>query len=89
MGMPFQNGDRPDGPVAAFVGFVFDFIEILVRVVILPVAAVSAFLSRGLVAILGVPGRVMGFAGRLIGVLVIIALLVLLFTILASLTSLI
>lgn len=78
MGMPFQDEpQRPTGVVAFFVRLVFTLIESAVRLAILPIKAVSIFISHGLVWVLRLPFRLLGIAARLVGVLLVIALIVL------------
>ena len=84
LGMPFLESDQSTGVIGGFVRLVFVFIDVLVRVVVLPVAAVSAFFGRCLVVISGGPYVIMGFAARVITVLVMIAMLWLMVAVLAS-----
>lgn len=77
MGMPFQDDQRPTGVVAFFVRVIFTLIEAAVRLALLPVKAVSSFASTGFVWLLRLPFRLLGIAARLVGVLLVIALIVL------------
>lgn len=89
LGMPFLESDRPTGVIALFVRLVFVFMDVLVRVVVLPVAAVSAFVGRCLILVSGGPSVILGVTARMIGVLVVIAMLWLLFLAVFSVMSLI
>ena len=89
LGMPFLESDRPTGVIALFVRLVFVFMDVLVRVVVLPVAAVSAFVGRCLILVSGGPSVILGVTARMIGVLVVIAMLWLLFLVVFSVMSLI
>ncbi|MFT4511980.1 MAG: serine/threonine protein kinase [Planctomycetota bacterium] len=77
MGMPFQDDQRPTGVVAFFVRILFTLIEAAVRLALLPVKAVSTFASTGFVWLLRLPFRLLGIAARMVGVLLVIALVLL------------
>ena len=77
LGMPFQQGQQQRGFVAFFVRLVFTLIETGVHLAMLPVRAVSSFVSHGFIWLLRLPFRLIGFAARLVGVLLVIALIVL------------
>jgi serine/threonine protein kinase len=77
LGMPFQETRRSTGVVAFFVRVVFALIEATVRLAMLPVKAVSTFVSHGFIWLLRLPFQLLGFVARLIGVLLVIALIVL------------
>ena len=87
LGMPFLESGRPTGVIGGLVRSVFAFIDVLVRVVVLPVAAISAFIGRCLVVISGGPYAIMSFAARVIGVLVMIAMLWLMVVVFGSVFS--
>lgn len=76
-GMPFQEAQPSTGIVAFFVRVMFMLIEAAVRLTMLPVRAVSAFASHGVIWLLRMPFRLLGFAARLIGLVLVIALVVL------------
>tara|TARA_R110002072_G_scaffold46591_1_gene128817 strand:- start:65370 stop:66680 length:1311 start_codon:yes stop_codon:yes gene_type:complete len=88
MGMPFQEAGRSTGIVAFFVRVLFSLIEAAVRLALLPIKAVSIFASHGFVWLLRLPFRLLSLAARLIGVLLVVALIVLVlvtvFTIVAA-----
>lgn len=84
-GMPFQEGAPTSGVVGLFVRAVFVLLETAVRLVMLPVRGVSAFASHGFLWLMRLPFRLLSFAARLIGVVLVIALIVLVLVTLFSL----
>ncbi len=76
-GMPFQDSVPTSGIVGLFVRMVFLLLEVTVRLIMLPVRGVSAFASHGFLWLMRLPFRLMSFAARLIGVVLVIALIVL------------
>jgi len=87
-GMPWQQDGRPAGVIALLVRSMFMLIEVAIWLVMLPVRAISAFAGRGITWVLKLPFRILGLAARLVGLLLVLALIVLvivtLFSVLAA-----
>ncbi len=75
-GMPWRETPTR-GPMATLVRLFFGLLEATMFVLMLPVRAVSAFAGRGVLWVLRLPFRILGLAARLIGLLLVTALLVL------------
>lgn len=73
-GLPWRPEGPPRGPIALLVRMVFRVIETAVFLVLLPVRAVSTVGGRGAVWLLQLPLRILGTATRLLGYLVVAAL---------------
>jgi len=86
-GMPFQDSAPGAGIVGFFVRMIFMLIEAVVRLVMLPIRGVSAFASHGFLWLMRLPFRLLSFAARLIGVVLVIALVVLVLVTVFSLLS--
>ena len=78
-GMPWRQPERSTGFVAMIVRFIFLLIDGAVRVALLPVRAVSAFASHGIIWLLKLPFRILGLLAQAVGFLVVVALIVLTF----------
>ncbi|MCK5944834.1 MAG: serine/threonine protein kinase [Planctomycetes bacterium] len=78
-GMPWQQpqDEPPAGVVSFFVRAMFTLIEAAVRLVMLPVRAVSAFANYGIIWLLRLPFRLLGFLVRVIGMVLVVAIIVL------------
>ncbi|MBK8096678.1 MAG: serine/threonine protein kinase [Planctomycetes bacterium] len=76
-GMPWQAAPPSRGVLAFLVRQVFRVLELAIFVVLLPVRAVSAVSGRGAVWLLKLPFRMLGAATRLVGYVVVAALLLL------------
>ena len=85
-GMPWRDQPRR-GPVAMVVRGMFGLLEAAMFVLMLPVRAVALFAGRGVVWVLRLPFRLLGLVARLIGLLVVAALLVLLVVTVLSLVA--
>lgn len=78
-GMPWREAAAPSGGVVGlFVKMLFGLLEVAVRLVMMPVRAVSMFAGNGLVWVLQLPFRLLGVAARLVGLVMVVALIVLL-----------
>ncbi len=75
-GMP-RLAEPPRGALATLVHGMFGALEIAILLLMLPVRAVSSFAGRGVVWLLALPFRILGLTARLIGLLLVFALLVL------------
>ena len=85
-GMPWRPTPAPRGLLGSLVHAIFLLISAVLFVVLLPVRAVSATVGRGFVWLLQLPFTILGLAARLIGLLLVLALVVL---VLVALTSLV
>jgi serine/threonine protein kinase len=88
-GMPWQQEEveRPRGVVAFFVRAMFALIDAAVRLAMLPVRAVSAFASHGVVWLLRLPFRLFGFLVQVVGMVLVVAIIVLIIVTLFSLLA--
>ena len=88
-GMPWQEDEveRPRGVVAFFVRAMFALIEAAVRLAMLPVRAVSAFASHGVIWLLRLPFRLFGFLVQVVGMVLVVAIIVLIIVTLFSLLA--
>ncbi|MBL8737637.1 MAG: serine/threonine protein kinase [Planctomycetes bacterium] len=85
-GMPWRPTPAPRGLLGSLVHAIFLLISAVLFVVLLPVRAVSATVGRGFVWLLQLPFTILGLMARLIGLLLVLALVVL---VLVALTSLV
>ena len=76
-GMPWRPDETHSGMLGLVVRSIFQVIEAVLFLVFLPVRAVSAFAGRGLLWLLQLPFRILGLLARLIGLLLVLALVVL------------
>ncbi len=76
-GMPWRHAGGSGGLLGLVVRTLFQVIEAVLFLVLLPVRAVSAFAGRGLVWLLRLPFRILGLVARLVGLLLVLALVVL------------
>ena len=76
-GMPWRDQPAPRGPIAWLVRGIFLAITTLLYLVMLPVRAVSTFAGRGIVWLLRLPFQILGLAARLVGLLLVLALVLL------------
>jgi hypothetical protein len=75
-GMPWR--DEPQrGVLAMLVRFVFHVLEAAIFVLLLPVRAVSAFAGRGVLWTVKLPFRILGLTAKLVGLLLVLALITL------------
>lgn len=77
LGMPWHEGEPQGGVLGFVVRLVFAAISVAVWAVMVPVRAISAFAGRGVVWLLRLPFRIVGLAARLIGLLLVLAIVVL------------
>ena len=76
-GMPFQQDISANGAVAVLVRAIFVVIDAIVGLIIILIRGVSAFVGGGFMWVVHLPMRIFGMFARIIGVLVVIALIVL------------
>ncbi|MBM4060055.1 MAG: serine/threonine protein kinase [Planctomycetes bacterium] len=76
-GMPWRGEAPRRGLVGWFVRAVFALIEAAIFVLLLPVRAIGAVAGRGVVFVLRLPFRILGLAARLLGLLLVGALILL------------
>ena len=76
-GLPWRPEAPRTGLLAFVVGQLFRVIEAVIFVALLPVRIVSSLSGRGALFVLQLPFRILGAAARLVGYLVVAALLVL------------
>jgi len=88
-GMPWQEDEveRPRGVVAFFVRAMFALIDASVRLAMLPVRAVSAFASHGVVWLLRLPFRLFAFLVQVVGMVLVVAIIVLIIVTVFSLLA--
>ncbi len=70
-GLPWNDGARSGGLLGGLVHLIFKAFELVIFVMLLPVRAISAFSGRGLVYVLTLPFRVLGFIARVAGYAII------------------
>ena len=75
--MPFQQDISANGAVAVLVRAIFVVIDAVVGLIIILIRGVSAFVGGGFMWVVHLPMRIFGMFARIIGVLVVIALIVL------------
>ena len=76
--MPWHPGRGHDQGVVAFlVRAIFAVLEASIFVVFLPVRAVSTVAGRGIIWLLRLPLQILGLAARLIGLLLVAAIVLL------------
>ena len=83
--MPWRPTPPPRGLLGSLVHAIFLLISAVLFVVLLPVRAVSATVGRGFVWLLQLPFTILGLMARLIGLLLVLAMVVLVLVALASL----
>src|SRR5262249_21311648 len=76
-GLPWRVEAPRTGLLAFVVGQLFRVIEAVIFVALLPVRIVSSLSGRGALFVLQLPFRILGAAARLVGYLVVAAVLVL------------
>ena len=86
-GMPWRPAPTPRGPIGALVHGFFGLVSLVLFVVLLPVRAVSAVAGRGIVWLVKLPFTILGLLLRLIGLLLVMALVVLALVTVASLLA--
>jgi serine/threonine protein kinase len=86
-GMPWRPAPTPRGPIGALVHGFFGLISLVLFVVLLPVRAVSTVAGRGIVWLVKLPFTILGLLLRLIGLLLVMALVVLALVTVASLLA--
>ena len=86
-GMPWRPAPTPRGPIGALVHGFFSLVSLVLFVVLLPVRAISAVAGRGIVWLVKLPFTILGLLLRLIGLLLVMALVVLALVTVASLLA--
>jgi serine/threonine protein kinase len=77
-GLPWQQEAPSSGPLAFLVRQLFGLVEAMIFVVLLPVRAISAVSGRGAVWLFQLPFRILGVTAKLVGYIVVAALVLLL-----------
>jgi serine/threonine protein kinase len=86
-GMPWRPAPTPRGPIGALVHGFFSLVSLVLFVVLLPVRAISTVAGRGIVWLVKLPFTILGLMLRLIGLLLVMALVVLALVTVASLLA--
>jgi hypothetical protein len=82
-----QEGARTRGVMGVLMRGLFTLIEVAIWAILLPVRGISAFAGRGVLWLMKLPLRIVGLLARLIGLLLVLALVVLVVVTLLQLFS--
>jgi hypothetical protein len=77
-GLPWNNGQGGGGLLGGLVHLIFRLFELVILVMLLPVRLISTVSGRGVVYVLTLPFRILGFTAQIAGFALIAFLVVML-----------